>query len=401
MRIAKWCFGQVSAGRGVDVGGLVQLRKHLSQALGIPEAAFGSMQRQHLRFNVDGTGRLNENELYKLMKMNLREYRKRTGNHSSLTVPNKSLLSAGYHILQEIGRGNQCTALLGKDRGGQHYCVKAFEKARISTADEAGMKDEYEMLKGIASHPNIPKVFDIFQDGQFYYMVQAFYEGGDFTTLTQRTATTLMTQSWWRHVFKQCFQGLAHLHGNALMHCDIKESNLMLKRPQYHCPEIVIIDFGLMQTAATDSTMICGTPGYIPPEVWETANWYPGGDMFSLGVVIMQMLLDSVPPHHNPPQCEVLPGGIFTKGANTIHEAALVAKTRDPPFESMPRALQGLTKLTRSLLDKDVQKRPSAQRVLRDDWFGHASGQQITQVSDSSDAPFSYRLSEIIFDFFS
>merc|ERR1719440_2057779 len=121
------------------------------------------------------------------------------------------------------------------------------------------------------------------------------------------------------------------------MHCDIKESNLMLKTAEYHKPEVVIIDFGLLQTAASDVALVSGTPGYIPPEVWETGRWYPGGDMFSMGVVVMQMILKRVPPHHNPPQkCEVLPSGIFTEGASKLRDAALVAKKREPPFESMP-----------------------------------------------------------------
>lgn len=397
-RMARWCFEQVAEGRGVDVGSLVQLRKLMSQALGVPEAAFGSMQRQHLRFNLDGSGSLNESELHRLMKMNLREYRKKTGNHSGVVIPKRSIESAGYHIMEKIGQGNQCQALLGRDRTGQRYCVKTFEKARMGSADVVGLKEEFEMLNMMAAHPSIPTVLDIFQDATFFYTVQAYYEGGDFTTLKRR-AGHLISQQWWRGIFRQCFQGLAHLHENALMHCDIKESNLMLKKSNYHSPEVVIIDFGLLQTASSDMTMISGTPGYIPPEVWDAGTWYPGGDMFSMGIVVMQMLLDSVPPHHNPPQCEVLPGGIFTQGVNTLQEAAMMVKTREPPFDLMPGALAALTNITRRLLDKDVTRRPMAQHVLRDAWFANTAD-HVHQSSDALDAPFSNGLSEMFFGLF-
>lgn len=148
----------------------------------------------------------------------------------------------------------------------------------------------------------------------------------------------------------------------------------MLKKDKFHRPEIVIIDFGLMQTAAADNKMVCGTPGYIPPEVWEEGIRYPSDDVFAMGVVVMQLLLDRVPPHHSPPPCEVLPGGIFTEGAATLREAADVARTREPPFELMPSDLIGLTKLARKMLDKSAASRPRAAQVLRDDWFECADG---------------------------
>lgn len=368
--MAKWCFGQVCNGQGVPVGGLVQLRKVLSQVLGMPESAFGSMQVQHMRFDLDGSGLLNENELYRLMKMNLREYRRRAGQDAGAAVPTKSLQSAGYQIIDKLGKGNQCKALLGKDQKGQRCCIKAFEKARMSTHDVNNINQEYEVLNSIAGHPTIPTVLDIFQDKDTIYTVNTLHEGGDFTTLRQRAPLKLRTEKWWRDIFRQCFEGLGHLHENSLMHCDIKESNIMLKTTQYHQPEVVIIDFGLSQTAASDATLVSGTPGYIPPEVWETGKWYPGGDMFSMGVVIMQMLLNRVPPHHNPPQgFEVLPNGIFTEGTNSLREAGLAAKSREPPFDSMPLELADLTAILKRLLTKDVKKRPLAPSVLGSAWF--------------------------------
>lgn len=368
-RLATWCLEQVADGKGVDIGGLVQLRKPVSQALGIPEASFGSMQRQHLRFNVNGSGRLSERELYLLFTMNLREHHKRAGPNPVVPVPNTTLSAAGYSIVQEAGKGNQSIAFLANDRVGKRWCVKAFEKGRIGLADLDNIMQEYDVLKSIAPHPNIPNVADLFQDGGFYYMVQSFYEGGDFTTLRQRSNSVRRTELWWRDVFRQCFEGIAHLHGNALIHCDIKESNLMIREPRYESPKVVIIDFGLMQTAASDRTLVAGTPGYIPPEVWEAGKWYPSGDVFSMGVVVMQMLLDRIPPHHNPPECEVLPGGIFTEGATTLNEASTVAKTREPPTDALPPEFQPVATLARKMLEKDVQKRLQAKQVLRDAWF--------------------------------
>merc|ERR1711908_215028 len=92
-----------------------------------------------------------------------------------------------------------------------------------------------------------------------------------------------------------------------------------------------------------------------------------------MGVVIMQMILDCVPPHHEASKWQVIPGGIFTKGVTNIQEATHVVKTREPPFDSMPEELHGLTEVARRLLDKHVKNRPLANDVLSDPWFASAS----------------------------
>lgn len=241
----------------------------------------------------------------------------------------------------------------------------------MSREDVDSLKEEFDALQNLAAHPNLASAFSMFQDSQFYYMIQELYTGGDFTKLKDRAIklNVQMDESWWREIFRQSFTGLAHLHGSALMHCDIKEPNLMLKTDRYTRPEVVIIDLGLVRSAASDTNTICGTPGYIAPETWETGKMYPGGDVFALGIVIMQMLLDKVPPHHNPPQCQVLPGGIFTEGANTIQDVQLATSARSPPFNLLSAEFPFLADLTRRLLDKDVSRRPCAKQVLCDAWF--------------------------------
>jgi len=143
----------------------------------------------------------------------------------------------------------------------------------------------------------------------------------------------------------------------------------MLKTDSYFRPQVVFIDFGFARSAASDTSTICGTPGYISPETWETGKLYPGSDIFALGVVIMQMLLDKIPPHHNPPQCDVLPGGIFTEGADTIELVMRSTRARIPPFEQLSTTFPLLANLTQTLLDKDVSRRPCAKQVLSDFCF--------------------------------
>merc|ERR1712048_1393030 len=99
---------------------------------------------------------------------------------------------------------------------------------------------------------------------------------------------------WYRHLYRQAFKGLEHLHQNCIVHCDIKEPNLMVKSDDFEEPEVVIIDLGLSSAFHTLNN-VSGTPGYMPPETWQKGDWFPRGDVFSMGVVCCQMLTGRVP----------------------------------------------------------------------------------------------------------
>lgn len=305
--------------------------------------------------------------------MNLWEHRKLIAEYSSgVSIPAKALADVGYTIVKELGHGNQSRANLAKDQNGLSCCIKTYKKIQMRSLDLECLKLEYEVLQHLGKHENIARVSDIFQDRDYFYMVSELYQGGDFTTLRQRAKDTnvAINESWWRGIFRQCFQGLLHIHEHAVFHGDVKESNLMLKKDQYGQPEVVIIDFGLIQTFVSDASVIWGTPGYIAPETWECGKTFPQGDIFAMGVVIMQMLLNKIPPHHDPPPgAEVLPDGIFTEGLRTMQEVGIFTRARTPPFDKLSEDFPLLPLLVRRLLEKDVRRRLGARKVLQDGWF--------------------------------
>merc|ERR1719502_2087360 len=109
-------------------------------------------------------------------------------------------------------------------------------------------------------------------------MVGDVYHGGDFTTLKQRAMgqDVDIDEEWWRDVFRQGLEGLAFMHEQAMMHCDIKEPNLMLRTSDFSEPKVVLIDLGVSTCMARANTGApAGTPGYVPPETLETLMWFP------------------------------------------------------------------------------------------------------------------------------
>jgi len=229
-------------------------------------------------------------------------------------------------------------------------------------------------------------VFEVFQDAQFYFMVGEPYGGGDFMTLTEkaRNQGVAMTEDWWKLVFRQCCEAVEFMHEQSLMHCDIKEPNIMLKRIDMRNPDVVFIDFGVCKAMVTaPNGMPGGTPGYMPPETIKLRRWFPRGDIFCLGVTMIQVLLDKSPPLG--PRTTSTPGGIFVEGCQTIQDIFNATAQREPPFKSIPASAPKLCELLRAMLSKSVSKRPTASNVLGFEWFEGGHGIKRKQLRPRND----------------
>eukprot|EP00401_Gymnodinium_catenatum_P062174 CAMPEP_0117535374 /NCGR_PEP_ID=MMETSP0784-20121206/40902_1 /TAXON_ID=39447 /ORGANISM="" /LENGTH=661 /DNA_ID=CAMNT_0005331899 /DNA_START=6 /DNA_END=1991 /DNA_ORIENTATION=+ len=370
--IAKECFNKAAAGqRRLNLAGFRTFRSHLAGAVDVPEDAFGNLSDEYTRFDFGGDGLLEEPDCYRFAKYHLRGYLKRLGPDMFETpVPHKTLVNAGYQVTEniELGHGTFGVLKLARNRSGKQCCIKCIAKWKLNLHGPDELKEEFDAMHHL-SNERIAKTFELFQDEQSYYLVTEPYFGGDFEKLAQRAAEhdVQMTEEWWRFVFKQCFEGLAFLHKHAMMHCDIKEANLMLKTPNFHRPDVVIIDYGLAHAMTSTREYLCGTPGYIPPETWDRNIWFPKGDCFSMGVCVLQLLTDRVPiatrtgTYLRPP--------IFAEGAMSYPDVERTTALVRPPLHLMPQQYPMMVELVKQLLEKDQAHRPNAARVLRHPWF--------------------------------
>mmetsp|Transcript_731 Transcript_731/g.1771 ORF Transcript_731/g.1771 Transcript_731/m.1771 type:complete len:642 (-) Transcript_731:144-2069(-) len=373
------------------------MTKELGAKLNLPDWLFADTEHMFERFDFDGSGALTKTECEKMIRTGLQQRRVELGGlKQPVDVPEHTLESAGYTVVRELGRGGQGVMYLatsdnekGKSawmcacdaqpdpENAKSYCIKFYDKEDANACDMDELIAEYALMKEM-SNKYVAKTYEVFQDRSFYYLVNEPYFGGDLTKIAKRAHQNhvAMTEDWWRPIFRQVLEGLAYLHQNAIVHCDIKEPNIMIaNNDSFKAPVPVLIDFGLStpfgrleedRDATGGVGSPAGTPGYIPPETWETEVWYPVGDVFSLGVVFFQIMVARIPSDHTDIE------GVFQEGSNE-QEMFKDVKSRPLPWQSFPSDWPDLRSLLEQMTSRDRKTRPRAPQALEHKWFSSTS----------------------------
>ena len=198
-----------------------------------------------------------------------------------------------YKILSELGRGAMGVVYKGEDPALDRIVAL---KTVILSEDAAG-KAEYQKrffleakAAGRLSHPQIITVYDFGQEGDLAYMAMEFLKG---TELRTRMAEGAISVPEAVHIAEQVAEGLGYAHEHGVVHRDIKPSNIMMLAHE----QVKIMDFGIARMRASDhktsTGLVLGTPKYMSPEQVSGSPVDHRSDIFSLGVVLYEMLTHS------------------------------------------------------------------------------------------------------------
>lgn len=201
-----------------------------------------------------------------------------------------------YEIIRELGKGATSQVYLAKDAfAGRQVAIK------LVRADALGDKElgkRYHKLflteaslAGKLSHPHIASIFDAVSDDQGSYLVMEFVEGGTLEPYTQPEG--LMPIGSVVEIIFKCCKALDYAHRHGIIHRDIKPANILLTGET----DIKISDFGAALTVAAETTQVSGigSPAYMSPEQLQEMTLNHQSDIFSLGVVMYQLLTGSLP----------------------------------------------------------------------------------------------------------
>ncbi|WP_414619085.1 protein kinase domain-containing protein [Calothrix sp. CCY 0018] len=217
-----------------------------------------------------------------------------------------TILRNRYKILKELGRGGFSVTYLAVDMDlpGNPKCVVKQLKTRHSNntilqiAKKLFDREAQVLYRLGKGHKQIPEMFAHFEENDEFYLVQEFVDGHD---LTKEIKTRhKLSEDKVIKLLQEILEVLSFVHENNVIHRDIKLRNIMRRRDD---DKIVLIDFGAVkeikglaknQQGDVNSTLIIGTPGYMPDE---QANGKPRlcSDIYAVGMLGIQALTGMSP----------------------------------------------------------------------------------------------------------
>ncbi|HET7199671.1 MAG TPA: serine/threonine-protein kinase [Burkholderiales bacterium] len=198
-----------------------------------------------------------------------------------------------YRITGELGRGAMGVVYKGEDPS----LDRTVALKTVILSDDAAGKDEYKKrffleakAAGRLSHPQVITVYDFGQEGDVAYMAMEFLKGKELRTRMKEGSISVPEAV---HIAEQVAEGLGYAHEHGVVHRDIKPSNIMLLPHD----KVKIMDFGIARMRASDhktsTGLVLGTPKYMSPEQVGGSLVDHRSDIFSLGVVLYEMLTHS------------------------------------------------------------------------------------------------------------
>ena len=240
-----------------------------------------------------------------------------------------------YELRRRVAQGGMAEVYLGYDRrvrrrvaikvlyGRDESFVRRFEREALAV--------------GTLSHDHILPLYDFGEQRPWYYLVMPYIEGGTLREyLLQRKRLSLEEAA---SFIDQVASALQYAHDHGVVHRDVKPSNILLRPDGY----AYLVDFGLAkammgaESLTTDGAMV-GTPEYMAPEQSNGLNDYRS-DIYSLGVILYQMLTGRVPFTAETPvaislkhiQIEPIPPrAINSEIPEGVEEIILKAMAKDP-----------------------------------------------------------------------
>lgn len=209
--------------------------------------------------------------------------------------PEANKTIGGYTLVREIGRGGMGVVYEARQAMLERPVAIKVISSKYSSDPE--FMDRFEREARITAsidHPNVVRVFDFDREGSRCYLVMEYLDGMTLSELLAKRYSLDLKRSL--HLLREIAQGLGAAHAKGVLHRDIKPHNIMLDRHG----NVKVMDFGLSKpfdatTQMTEAGALLGTPTYMAPEQCRAQPVTFQTDIYSLGVVLFEMLTGRAP----------------------------------------------------------------------------------------------------------
>ena len=252
-----------------------------------------------------------------------------------------TILAGRYYIIEELGRGGMGRVYKVFDREIKEKVALKLLRPEIA-ADEKmteRFRNELKFARKII-HKNICRMYDFNKEDETMYITMEYVSGEDLKSSVTRMGPLSAGKTIF--VAKQICEGLAEAHKLDVVHRDLKPQNIMIDR----AGNIRIMDFGIARSiqakGITATGMMIGTPEYMAPEQVEGKEIDQRTDIYSLGIILFELLTGIVPFEGDTP---------ISVAIKHLNEKVPEPKTINPGIP------EDMNKVVLKCLEKDRKKR--------------------------------------------
>jgi serine/threonine protein kinase/tetratricopeptide (TPR) repeat protein len=262
-----------------------------------------------------------------------------------------STFAGRYQIIEELGHGGMGRVYRALDLKLNEEVALKLVKPEIAL-DKGTLERFHNELKLArkVSHRNIGRMYELLEDRGYHFITMEYVPGQDLRGLIKQTG--VLTAGKAVSIAKQVCEGLSEAHRLGIIHRDLKPSNIIIDKEG----NARIMDFGIARTirgkGLTGEGIIIGTPEYMSPEQVEGKETDQRSDIYSLGIILYEMLTGRVPFEGDTP---------FTVGIKHKSE------TPKNPRELNSQIPEDLSRLILHCLEKDKGKRYQTADDLKTD----------------------------------
>jgi eukaryotic-like serine/threonine-protein kinase len=269
-------------------------------------------------------------------------------------LPPHTLFRQRYLILSKVGSGGFGSVYKARDTHSNDRLVAIKEVSLVGLPPKATIEATTTFQREVSllsqlHHPNLPRLYAHFETPENWYLVMDFIAGETLEEYQSKAPNPRLPLSEVLNIGIQLCTVLDYLHSQQppIIFRDLKPANIM-RTPSGH---LYLIDFGIaryFKPGQPKDTVALGSPGYAAPEQYGKAQTTPRADIYSLGAVLHQLLTTNdpsetpfrfMPLRPNSPPAHSDPGSLTSSMVDVL--------------------VNKLEKLIASMLDMDVNKRPS------------------------------------------
>jgi len=271
----------------------------------------------------------------------------------------KSVVSVSFDDVYQRGRklglGAFAVVFVGTHRPtGAEYAVKQIDRSTMVWGDRDALQDEIANLKLAREGPNIVQLYEVYEERAFCYLIMELMQGGELLEYIIEKKT--FTESEARTSTRCVLNALAYMHDKRVAHRDIKPENLLLSQHKdLNTVKLADFSFAMYVKRKNECRTLCGTPGYLAPEMLERFPAYDTKcDVWSAGCLLFLLI-----------------GGYLP--FDDEDDEVIFDLTRDGYFEFQPEFFNGVStgakELITRMLTVNPKKRISSNNALKSDWI--------------------------------